>query len=79
MLDNEGLLFLKEQLVPDPYLKTLIALCDSVDSVFTLLDTQFSDKATDLRVLKKHICCLPMLKDNYDFEHETVILKKILK
>ena len=79
MLDNEGLLFLKEQSVPDPQLKTLIQLCDSVDSVFTLLDTQFSDKATELRILKKHICGLPMLKENYDFEHQTVVLKNILK
>ena len=38
MLDNEGLLFLKKQSVPDPQLKTLMQLCDSVDSVFTLLD-----------------------------------------
>ena len=79
MFENEGLLFLKEQSVPDPNLKSLIALCDSVDSVFTLLDTQFSDKATELRVLKKHICGLPMLKENYDFEHQTTILKRILK
>ena len=50
-----------------------------MDSVFTLLDTQFSDKATELRVLKKHICGLPMLKENYDFEHQTIILKRILK
>ena len=61
MLDNEGLLFLKEQSVPDPQLKTLIQLCDSVDSVFTLLDTEFSDKATELRILKKQIFGLLML------------------
>ena len=47
--------------------------------MFTLLDTQFSDKATELRILKKHICGLPMLKENYDFEHQTVVLKNILK
>ena len=46
MFESEGLAFLKEQSVPDPNFKSLIALCDSVDSVFTLLDTQFSDKAT---------------------------------
>ena len=37
--ESEGLAFLKEQSVPDPHLKGLISLCDSVDSVFTLLDT----------------------------------------
>ena len=53
MFESEGLAFLKEHSVPDPHLKGLTALCDSVDSVFTLLDTQFSDKATELRVLKR--------------------------
>ena len=43
------------------------------------MDTQFSDKATELRILKKHICGLPMLRENYDFEHQTVVLKNILK
>ena len=47
--------------------------------MFTLLDTQFSDKATDCRVLIKYICGLPTLKENYDFEHQTVVLKKLLK
>ena len=55
MFESEGLAFLKEQSVPDPHLKGLISLCDSVDSVFTLLDTQFSDKATDYRVLIRYI------------------------
>ena len=66
MFEIEGLACLKEQSVPDPNLKSLIALCASVDEVFTLLDTQFSDKATELRVLKRYICGLPMLKENYD-------------
>ena len=79
MFESEGLAFLKEQSVPDPHLKGLISLCDSVDSVFELLNTQFSDKATDYRVLIKYICGLPTLKENYDFQHQTGVLKKILK
>ena len=79
MFEIEGLACLKEQSVPDPHLKGLISLCASVDEVFKLLDTQFPDKASDLRILKRHICGLPMLKENYNFEHQTVILKRILK
>ena len=79
MFESEGLAFLKEHSVPDPHLKVLISLCDSVDSVFELLNTQFSDKGTDYRILIKYICGLPALKENYDFQHQTVVLKKILK
>ena len=79
MFEIEGLANLKEQSVPDPHLKGLIALCASVDEVLELLDTQFPDKASELRILKIHIYGLPMLKENYDFEHQTVILKRILR
>ena len=41
MFESEGLAFLKEHSVPDPHLKVLISLCDSVDSVFELLNTVF--------------------------------------
>ena len=74
-----GLSFLKEQSVPDQGLKSLISVCDFVEAAFALLDTQFSDKASELRVLKKQICALPMLKENYYFEHKTTILKKIIR
>ena len=79
MLEIEGLANLKEQSVPDPHLKGLIALFASVDEVFELLHTQFPDKASELRILKRNICGLPILKENYDFEHQTVILKRLLK
>lgn len=67
MNESEGLSFLKVQSAPDEGLKSLISPCDSVDAAFTLLDTQFSYKASELRVLKKQICALPMLKENYDY------------
>ena len=66
MFESEGLAFLKEHSIPDPNLKMLISLCDSVDAVFELLNTQFSDKGTDYRILIKYICGLPALKENYD-------------
>ena len=71
MHESEGLSFLKEQSVPDQSLKSLISLCDSDDAAFTLLDTQFSDKASEVRILKRQICTLSMLKANYDFKHQT--------
>ena len=67
MFESEGLSFLKEHSVPDPNLKMLILLCDSVEAVFELLNIQFSDKGTDYRILIKYICGLPALKENYDF------------
>merc|ERR1712240_278092 len=79
MFESEGLAFLKEHSVPDPNLKALISLCDSVDAVFELLNTQFSDKGTDYRILAKYICGLPELKENYDFQHQQIVIKKILK
>ena len=79
MFENEGLAFLKEHSVPDPALKQLIALCETVDAVFELLNTQFSDKGTDYRILVKYICGLPALKENYDFQHQQTVIKKILK
>ena len=63
MFESEGLVFLKEHSIPDPHLKVLISLSDSVDSVFELLNTQFSDKGTDYRILIKSICDLPALED----------------
>ena len=47
MFESEGLAFLKEHSIPDPNLKMLISLCESVDAVFELLNTQFSDIGTD--------------------------------
>merc|ERR1711895_309191 len=79
MFESEGLAFLKEFSVPDPGLKQLIALCETVDTVFELLSTQFSDKGTDYRILVKYICGLPALKENYDFQHQQNVIKKILK
>ena len=79
MFESKGLAFLKEHSVPDPNLKALISLCDSVDAVFELLNTQFSDKGTDYRILVKYICGLPALKENYDFQHQQIVIKKILK
>ena len=79
MFESEGLEFLKEHSVPDPGLKHLIALCETVDAVFELLSTQFSDKGTDYRILVKYICGLPALKENYDFQHQQTVIKKILK
>ena len=49
MFESKGLSFLKKQSIPDQALKSLIALCDSVDSAFSLIDTQFLDKASELR------------------------------
>ena len=49
MFESEGLMFLREHSIPDPNLKTLITLCDSVKAVFELLDTQFTDKGTEYR------------------------------
>ena len=79
MFESEGLAFLKEHSIPDPNLKMLISLCETVDAVFELLNTQFSDKGTDYRTLIKHICGLPALQENYDFHHQTIVIKKILK
>ena len=79
MFEREGLAFLKGHSVPNPNLKILISLCDSVDAVFELLNTQFSDKGTDYRILIKYICGLPALKEIYDFQHQQIVIKKILK
>ena len=79
MHDSERLSFLKEQYIPHLHLKELIAVCDSVDNAFALLDTQFEDKTAELRFIKRKICELPMLSPNYDFEHQLKVLKKILK
>merc|ERR1712115_390541 len=37
------------------------------------------DKSTDYRILVKYICGLPALKENYDFQHQQNVIKKILK
>ena len=79
MYESEGLAFLKEFSVPDPHYKQLISLCETVNAVFELLGTQFSDKGTDYRILVKYICGLPALKENYDFQHQQNVIKKILK
>ena len=60
-------------------LKELVAVCNSVASAFALLDTQFGDKTVKLRITKRQICELPMISDNYEFEHQLKVLKKILK
>ena len=70
MHDSEGLAFLKEQSIPDKTLKNLVSVCESVQSAFDLLDTQFGDKEAELRIIKSHICNNPMLNDNYDFEYQ---------
>ena len=67
MPDSDGLSFLKEHSIPDQNLKNLIAICENVDSAFALLDTQFGDKAGEVRQIKRQICELPILPDNYDF------------
>ena len=68
MHDSEGLTFLREQFIIDKALKNLISVCESVDSAFVLLDTQFRNKEAEIRIIKSHICDNPMLTDNYDFE-----------
>ena len=79
MPDSDGLSFLKEHSIPDQNLKNLIAICESVESAFALLDTQFGDKAGEVRQIKRQICELPILPDNYDFEVQLNVLKKILR
>ena len=79
MHDSEGLAFLKEQSILDKTLKNLISVCESVSSAFELLYTQFGDKEAMLRLLKSHICDNPMLTDNYDFEYQIEVVKKILQ
>ena len=70
---------MREQSITDKTLKNLISVCESVDSAFVLLDIQFGDKEAELRIIKSHICDNPMLTDNYNFEYQIEILKKILK
>ena len=79
MHDSEGLAFLKEQSILDKTLKNLVSVCESVQSTFDLLDTQFGDKEAEWRIIKSNICNNPMLTDNYDFEYQIEVLKKILK
>ena len=79
MHDSEGLAFLREQSILDKTLKNLISVCESVPSAFELLDTQFGDKEAELRLIKSHICDNPMLTDNYDFEYQIEVVKKILQ
>merc|ERR1712240_288489 len=79
MPDSDGLSFLKEHSIPDQNLKNLIAITNSVESAFALLDTQFRDKAGEIRQLKRQICKLPMLPDNYDFELQLKVLRRILR
>ena len=75
--DSDGLSFLKEQSIPDQGLKNLIAVWNSVESSFALLDTQFGDKTGEFRTIKRKISELPVLPDNYDFEHKLKVLKNI--
>ena len=77
MHDSEGLAFLKELSIPDKTFKNLVSVCESVQSAFILLDTQFGDKEAELRIIKSHICNNPMLTDNYDFDYQIEVLKKI--
>ena len=79
MPDSDGLSFLKEHSIPDQNLKNLIAICENVDSAFALLDTQFGDKAGEVRQIKRQICELPILPDNYDFDVQLNVLKNILR
>ena len=43
------------------------------------MDTHFGDKAGKVRQIKRQICELPILSDNYDFDVQLDILKKILR
>lgn len=79
MHNSEGLAFLKEQSILDKTLKNLVFVYESVQSAFTLLDTQFGDKEAELRIIKSHICDNPMLTDKYDFDYQIEVLKNILK
>ena len=76
MHDSEGLTFLKEQSINNKGLKNLIAVCESVQAAFELLDTQFGDKEAELRLIKSQICDHPMLSDNYDFEYQIGVVQK---
>ena len=48
-------------------------------ATFALLDTQLGDKAGEIRQIKRQICELPILPDNYDIEVQLDVLKKILR
>ena len=78
MHDSEGLQFLRDQSILDRTLKNLISVCETVSSAFELLDTQFGDKEAEMRITKTHICDNPVLTDNYDFEYQIEVVKKIL-
>ena len=64
MHDSEGLAFLREQSIIDKTLMNLISVCESVDSAFVLLDTQFGDEEAELGIIKSHLCDNPMLTEN---------------
>ena len=67
-----------ENFVAAQTLKNLVSVCESVNSAFILLDTQFGDKEAELRFIKSQICDNPMLTDNYNFDYQIKVLKKIL-
>ena len=57
----------------------IIYVCDTVDSAFALLDTQFGVKNNELYTVKSKITYKEMLPLNYNFEMQIGIVKDILR
>ena len=71
--------FLKGDSIGDPNYRRLISVCESMESIFQILDTQFGNLTNELRIIRKNIVELPILPDFYDYNKQIDVLKHILK
>ena len=79
MSDEDAISFLKGDSISDSNYKRLIQVCESLDSIFQVLDTQFGDCTNELRIIRKNIVELPILPDYYDYNKQIDVLKHILR
>ena len=75
----DALSFLKDSSIAIKKYRDLISTCETVTSVFQLLDIFFGDKHNELRIIKRNIIQVPMLSMDYSYTSQLNAIQYISK